>query len=400
MRRLESPFLTTGQLAQRTGITIRTLRYYDKIGLLKPAKQNNSSTRLYSKDDMTRLQKIQMLKFIGLSLSEISQIMFNETQPERNLRSSLKLQKDIIQHKIAHMLDVSKTIDEAMAMIDDQGEELNWEGLASIIQSIHKEKEWCEQYYNAVRLQTRIRLYDQFSWNKIGWHRWFFEHLGSLPDLKVLELGCGDAALWSRNANLIPETWSVTLTDLSQGMLDEAKVLLGGHSGRFKFLLADAQAIPFHDNEFDIVIANHMLYHVLDINQAVSEMHRILKPGGHVYASTMSKSHLQEIEQLTKAFDPNIQVLDPVMERFHLDNGSEMLHNFFMEIKQIRFEDYMLIDHELPLVQYITSTPMNARKILVGEKLDQFKTYLQAKITEKGSLYITKDSGFFYGKKQ
>lgn len=60
----------------------------------------------------------------------------------------------------------------------------------------------------------------------------------------------------------------------------------------------------------------------------------------------------------------------------------------------------MLIDHELPLVQYITSTPMNARKILVGEKLDQFKTYLQAKITEKGSLYITKDSGFFYGKKQ
>jgi len=139
LRKLESPFLTTGQLAQRTGITIRTLRYYDKIGLLKPAKHNNASTRLYNKDDMARLQKIQMLKFIGLSLSEISQIMFNETQPERDLRSSLKLQKDIIQHKIAHMLDISKTIDEAMAMIDDQGEELDWKGLAGIIQSIHTE---------------------------------------------------------------------------------------------------------------------------------------------------------------------------------------------------------------------------------------------------------------------
>ncbi|WP_054026917.1 MerR family transcriptional regulator [Bacillus sp. FJAT-28004] len=396
---MEGQYLTTGQLAQRTGMTLRTLRYYDKIGLLKPTKYNHVSIRLYSKDDVARLQKIQMLKYVGLSLSEISQIIFNDTQPERDLRSSLKMQKEIIQHKIAHMLYVSKTIEEALTLVDDQGDELDWEGLADIIQTILKEKEWREQYYDAARLQARIQLYDQFISNKTSWHRWFFEHLGSLPGLKVLELGCGDAALWRRNADLIPDTWSITLTDLSQGMLEEARMSLGGHSGRFKFLIADAQDVPFHDNEFDIVIANHMLYHVLDINRAISEMRRILKPGGHVYASTMSKSHLQEIEQLTQAFDPNIQVLDPVMERFQLDNGREMLQNSFTEIKQIRFEDYMLIDDEQPLLQYITSTPMNARKVLVGEKLDQFKTYLQAKIAEKGSLYITKDSGFFWGKK-
>jgi len=396
---MKGEYLTTGQLAQRTGMTLRTLRYYDKIGLLKPAKHNHASIRLYSKDDVARLQKIQMLKYIGLSLSEINQIILNDTQPQPDLRSSLKMQKDIIQQKIAHMLFVSKTIEEALTMVDDQEEELDWEGLENIIQSIHKEKEWREQYYNAARLQARIQLYDQFSSNKTSWHRWFFEHLGSLPHLKVLELGCGDAALWRKNADLIPETWSITLTDLSHGMLEEARMNLGGQSGRFKFLIADAQAIPFHDNEFDIVIANHMLYHVLDINLAVSEMHRILKPGGLFYASTMSKSHLQEIEQLTQAFDANIQVLDPVMERFQLDNGREMLQNSFTELERIRYEDYMLIDDEHPLLQYITSTPMNARKVLVGEKLQQFRTFLKAKIAEKGSLFITKDSGFFQGKK-
>ncbi|WP_231637535.1 MerR family transcriptional regulator [Paenibacillus sp. FJAT-27812] len=286
----EVQYLTTGQLAQRTGMTLRTLRYYDKIGLLKPAKYNHTSIRLYSKDDVARLEKIQMLKYIGLSLAEISQIMLNDTAPERDLRSSLKMQKDIIQHKIAHMMYVSKTIEEALGMVDEQGEEVDWEGLAGIIQSIHKEKDWSEQYQNAFRLQARISLYDQFSLNKIGWHRWFFEHLGSAPHLKVLELGCGDAALWRRNVDLIPETWNITLTDLSPGMLDEAKISLGAHSGRFKFLVADAQAVPFHDNEFDIVIANHMLYHVLDINRAVPEMHRILKPGGCLYASTMSRA--------------------------------------------------------------------------------------------------------------
>ncbi|MEC0094058.1 MerR family transcriptional regulator [Paenibacillus macquariensis] len=400
MKPEECHYLTTGQLAKQTGVTLRTLRYYDKIGLLKPTQYNHASVRHYSKEDVAQLQKIQMLKYIGLSLTEIRQFILDDTAPEQDLRSSLKLQREIIQYKISHMQYVSKAIEEALGMVDEQGQEVDWKGLADIIQTIHKEKDWGEQYHNAVRLQARIRLYDQFSWNRKGWHSWFFEHLGTVPNLKVLELGCGDAALWRRNANLIPETWNITLTDLSVGMLEEARMSLGMHSERFRFQIADAQEIPFHENEFDIVIANHMLYHVLNINQAVSEMHRVLKPGGCLYASTMSKSHLKEIEQLTQAFDPQIQVLDPVMERFELDNGKETLQASFTEIEQIRFEDYMMIDDEQPLIHYITSTPMNARKILIGAKLDQFTTYLRSKITDNEKIYITKDSGFFLARKK
>ncbi|MOA62825.1 hypothetical protein D3C78_1883640 [compost metagenome] len=59
----------------------------------------------------------------------------------------------------------------------------------------------------------------------------------------------------------------------------------------------------------------------------------------------------------------------------------------------------MLIDEVQPLIQYMTSTPMNARKVLVGTKLDQFTIYLKGKIAEQGSLYITKDTGFFLARK-
>jgi len=390
---------TTGQLAKRTGVTVRTLRYYDKIGLLKPSRTTHGAVRLYSKDDVARLHKIQMLKYIGLTLAEIGQIIQDDTTPEQDLGRSLQMQKEIIQSQIAHLQYVSKAIDEALRKMEGQGQQVDWEGVADVMRTIHREKDWSEQYHNAVRLQSRMRLYDQFSSNKMGWHRWFFEHLGSKPNLKVLELGCGDAALWRRNMDHIPDTWSITLTDLSVGMLEQARMSFGAHSGRFKFLLADAQEIPFHDNEFDIVIANHMLYHVLDMNRAVSEMHRVLKPGGCLYASTMSTRHLQEMEQLTRTFDPQIQVLDPVMERFQLDNGRDTLRAVFTEIEQIRFEDDMRIDEVQPLIQYMTSTPMNARKVLVGTKLDQFTTYLQEKIAEQGSLYITKDTGFFVARK-
>lgn len=392
-------YLTTGQIARRTGMTIRTLRYYDQIGLLNPSHYNHASLRMYSKEDLIRLQKIQTLKYIGLSLNEIKQIIQDNSLPIHDLRSSLVMQKEIIQQKIAHMQYVVKAINESMGILGDKLEQVDWESLGNLIHAVHVEKDWVEQYHNACRLQTRIQLYDKFSVNKIGWHRWLFEHLSNSPNLRVLELGCGDAALWSRNIERVPESWSITLTDLSSGMLDEARKNLGEYYDRFKFLVVDAQDIPFHNDQFDIVIANHMLYHVPDISKAIMEIHRVLKHGGMFYASTMSKRHLQEIEHLVKSFDSHIQVLDHVMERFHLDNGKEILSPWFSEIKRIHYEDHMLVNEIQPLINYITSTPMNAREVLNGVTLDKFRKFISTKLELVGSIYITKDSGFFLGRK-
>ncbi|MFC5468497.1 methyltransferase domain-containing protein [Cohnella suwonensis] len=399
MKRGDKEYLTTGQIAKRTGMTIRTLRYYDQIGLLKPSYYNHASVRLYGREDLVRLQKIHALKYIGLNLAEIRQIIHDGAFPEQDLRSSLLMQKEVIRHKMSHMQYVSKAIDEALELLKDTAE-ADWDSLSDIIQMIHTENNWGEQYRNALRLQARIQLYDRFSANKLGWHRWFFDQLGTAPDLRILELGCGDAALWSRNSDWIPPSWSITLTDLSTGMLEAARVNVNDRSGQFAFLTADAQSIPFHDGEFDVVIANHMLYHVLDIGKALSECHRVLKNDGMLYTSTMSRSHLREIEQLARSFDPEMRVLDEVMERFHLDNGMEILASRFSSIELIRYEDDMEVGEAEPLIRYITSTPMNARYSLAGDKLEAFRTYLNEKIREgNGKIYITMDSGFYRSKK-
>lgn len=401
MKREDKEYLTTGQIAKRTGLTIRTLRYYDQIGLLKPSKYNEASARLYGKEDLVRLQKINALKYIGLNLSDIKQIIQDGPFPEQDLRSSLLTQKEVIRHKIAHMQYVSKAIDEALDMLNERGTEVDWDSLSDIIQTIHTEKDWGEQYRNALRLQARIRLYDRFSANKVGWHRWFFDRLGLEADLKILELGCGDAALWSRNLDRIPPSWSITLTDLSPGMLEAARTNVNDRSGRFVFLTADAQSIPFHDGEFDVIIANHMLYHVLDIEKALSECHRVLKNNGVLYTSTMSKKHLQEMEQLARTFDPAMRVLDDVMERFHLDNGNGILSSFFSDIEVFRYEDDMNVNEAEPLIRYMVSTPMNAKDYLAGGKLEAFKAYVTDKIREgNGSIRITMDSGFFLSRKK
>ncbi|GAA4845437.1 hypothetical protein GCM10023310_24230 [Paenibacillus vulneris] len=60
-----------GELARMTGLTVRTLRYYDQIGLFSPSDQTDSGHRLYSEKDLSRLQQILSLKELGLSLEEV-----------------------------------------------------------------------------------------------------------------------------------------------------------------------------------------------------------------------------------------------------------------------------------------------------------------------------------------
>lgn len=65
------PYWKVGDLSQITGLTVRTLRFYDQIGLFSPSGQTESGHRLYDEADLSRLQQILSLKELGLSLEEI-----------------------------------------------------------------------------------------------------------------------------------------------------------------------------------------------------------------------------------------------------------------------------------------------------------------------------------------
>ena len=100
----------------------------------------------------------------------------------------------------------------------------------------------------------------------------------------VLELGCGNGLLWMNNEESINETLSITLSDFSEGMLQSARQNINNKN--IKYQVIDIQDIPYENESFDIIISRHMLYHVPDIDKALSEVKRVLKPGGKFYVST------------------------------------------------------------------------------------------------------------------
>lgn len=402
MTEKQENLFTIGEFAAKAGVTLRTIRYYDRIGLLKPSAHNDLGHRLYSIQDFARLQKILTLKFIGLSLDEIANVIKYDLNNlnDLNFKNSLEIQKKILDEKLIHMHTVINAIDEALNMVNNN-KELNWGKFIKIINVINEDKKWLEQYHNASNLKARINIHDMFSTNKQGWMKWFFTQLDIPENSRILELGCGDASLWVKNYKLIPEGWDITLTDFSEGMLKDAKRNLGSRAKRFEFKLADAQEIPFNDESFDVVIANHMLYHVADIEAVFSEIHRVLKYEGYFFASTIGKNHMKELREIIMKFASEGITSESFNEtqKFHLENGLKQISNWFDDVKLKRYKDSLIVTESEPLVDYIFSMPGNTKGIFDTQKLSQLLNFLNNKIRKDGGIYITKDTGFFESRK-
>ena len=253
-----------------------------------------------------------------------------------------------------------------------------------------------DQYRDASNLDARASLHARYSTNPYGWHRWVFDRFEIPEPARVLELGCGPAWLWEENVTRVPSTWHVTLSDLSAGMLETARAKFSGRQGQFRFEVVDAQEIPFEDNSFDAVIANHMLYHVPDRARAIAEVHRVLHPGGYFYAATNGEAHLRELNALfARSGLPDSFGPTPGRE-FSLENGTEQIARQFAEVRLMRYPDALVVNEAAPLVAYARSVVPKGQ----GEQaLAEFARLIEAKIAGKGAVDITKDSGLFVARK-
>jgi SAM-dependent methyltransferase len=249
------------------------------------------------------------------------------------------------------------------------------------------------QYQTASNLNARIRLHQLFSTNPYGWQRWLFDQFKFPAQGRILELGCGDGILWRENLDRIPPGLEFLITDLSAGMVQQAQKNLSSHSHNFQFKGIDAQSLPWDDPFFDVVIANHMLYHVPDRAKALAEIRRVLKPGGRFFASTVGENHLKEMNDLVSKFDPQLAARGQVpADSFTLENGAAQLMDFFDPVLLYRYPDSLAVTDAAPLTEYILSWPL---ELPAGQQASLGRFVRQALQQSGGKLVITKDSGLF-----
>lgn len=107
--------LRIGELAQRLGLTERTIRYYEELGLLDPVKRLEGGQRVYSDDDVRRLRFVQRLKTLGLSLQE----MFELERLYRRHRSNREVLPRLIELLDTHLGKTDERVSELLSLRDE-----------------------------------------------------------------------------------------------------------------------------------------------------------------------------------------------------------------------------------------------------------------------------------------
>jgi len=247
------------------------------------------------------------------------------------------------------------------------------------------------QYKNSENLDARIKLHSEYSTNKLGWSNFMRSLLQKQPGNSILEVGCGPARGWSEFIRENDRQKLVCLSDFSFGMARSASLFLQ-KSGRILFGNIDVQFLPFADNSFDIVIANHMLYHVPDIEQALSEISRVLSPSGVLVTATNGVNHMKELREFVNFAAPNLQEVYNISSNFSLENGSSYLEKYFNSVELYIYPDSLEINDANPILDYILSIWSN---FISDTQLKSIKKELKVIISKDKVFKIQKSSGLF-----
>ena len=384
-------YYSSGEFARMAHVTLRTVRYYDKQDILKPSLVTESGARFYTDEDFARLQQILLLKYLGFSLDDIREMTIGDSDYHFML-NSLNIQLRLVRDRIEQMQLVEKAIQDTAQVIKEQ-HTIDWSQMLNLIHLTGMEKSLKNQYQNATNISSRINLHSLYSQNRQGWFPWIFEQCRISPGLRILELGCGDGTLWTDNLSLLPEDIFITLSDISSGMLRDARRAIGSSDTRFAFRAFDCRKIPCKDESFDLVIANHVLFYCDDIPAVLKDVRRVLAPGGRFLCSAYGKAHMQEVSQLVQDFDERIVLsADRLYERFGRENGQSILAPFFPKAQWLSYEDCLLVQDAEPLISYVLSCHGNQNQYIL-DRYKEFRAYTARK-TAKG-FRITKDAGVF-----
>ena len=141
-RAIPPGFLTVGEAAKKIGVTVRTLQYYDKEGLLSPSAESEGGRRLYTDKDLVTLHQIISLKSLGFSLDDIKQRLISLETPVA-VANALTEQADDIRKKIEQLTASLTAIEQLKAEVL-QIQTVNFKKYADIIVNLQMKN---DSYY-------------------------------------------------------------------------------------------------------------------------------------------------------------------------------------------------------------------------------------------------------------
>ena len=159
-RAIPQGYMTVGEIAKKMRVTVRTLQYYDKEGILSPSSESEGGLRLYTHKDMVTLHQIKSLKYLGFSLDDIKTRLPAINTPEE-VSNVLTEQAKGLREKIEYLKDVLESVEKLNGEVT-QMKTVDWEKYANIVSLLQNKSElyWAMTHFND-KLLNHVRTFDE-----------------------------------------------------------------------------------------------------------------------------------------------------------------------------------------------------------------------------------------------
>ena len=195
-----------------------------------------------------------------------------------------------------------------------------------------------------------------------------FAAVAEVAPATVLEAGCGPGTFAERLRRELGA--EVVALDFSPRMVELARAR--GVDAR----PGDVQELPFGPGEFDCAVANWMLYHVPDLDRALAELARVLKPGGRLVAATFGEDHLRELWRF-------LDYEKAAALAFNRRNGGERLSRHFAHVERRDADAVVVFPDREAVRRYVGATIRGAH---LADSIPPFPGAFRAR--SRGSVFV------------
>jgi SAM-dependent methyltransferase len=251
-------------------------------------------------------------------------------------------------------------------------------------------------------LRVRQAIHEKYTVPKVDFPAWVLSNYAWRGDECVLDVGSGAGMYYQPLREVAPNV-EYHAVDISQSLL-RAHPALNGQGALMT--QADAQRLPYATDQFDVVMANHMLYHLDDVDQGLQEIRRVLKPDGVLIVATNSQQSMPELHVLmrraiillTRTGSTHIQPPLPSSDAFALESGCRKLSKYFYGVVRYDLPGSLVFHDSEPLITYIESTrpdrePQLPPDVQWDAMMAIMKQQINHLLNHLGELVINKLSG-------